>query len=147
MSWDRSVLYTLSDEELFAKTLVAEADSESREGQLAVASVIMNRVNAKRARQFGVGIKGVILKPWQFSCWNDNNLSAKQYAQKMFKVNRTNGTYNYWIDNIKSVIDGNSNDPTNGALYYFNPKLVKPSWAKKFRHLCTIGNHTFYTDV
>jgi spore germination cell wall hydrolase CwlJ-like protein len=147
MGWDRNILLTLTDEELLAKTIVAEADSESRKGQLAVAHVIMNRVHAERTKQFGKGIKGVITKAWQFSCWNDNNLVAQHYAQRMFRVNRTNKTYDYWIDNIKDVIDGNTEDPTHGALYYFNPKLARPSWAKKFRHLCTIGNHTFYTDV
>lgn len=39
---------------------------------------------------------------------------------------------------------GQSQDPTNGAMYYFNPRVVKPEWAAGLKLVATIGNHEFY---
>ena len=51
-----------------AKTIWGEARGEGARGMQAVANVIMNRVN--RGGWYGASIKDVVLKPYQFSCWN-----------------------------------------------------------------------------
>ena len=48
-----------------ARTIYAEAKSEGKEGQAAVASVIWNRANGKAEN-----LVPVISKKLQFSCWN-----------------------------------------------------------------------------
>ena len=45
---------------------------------------------------------------------------------------------------IQQAAEGNLNDITSGADFYFNPKLVLPKWANKFEKTKKIGNHVFY---
>src|SRR5262245_20041116 len=59
---------------LYATTVLLEAESEPERGQLAVAWVIRNRMDVGH----GQGIAEVILRPWQFSCWNDDYSVARR---------------------------------------------------------------------
>ena len=68
------------DTDILARTIYGEARGESISGQEAIASVILNRVAfAKRRGRYWWGntIAGVCLAPWQFSCWNENDLNRK----------------------------------------------------------------------
>ena len=56
-----------ADRELLARTLQAEAGGEGLGGMLAAGSVIQNRV---ASGNYGQGLRGVIMKPGQFSAWN-----------------------------------------------------------------------------
>ena len=62
---------TFDDISVMAGTLWGEARNQGDEGMIAVGNVIMNRVKAKS--WYGDHIKGVCLKAWQFSCWNDDD--------------------------------------------------------------------------
>lgn len=68
-------LSSMSHRNLLARLIWGEARGELPVGQLAVAHVVVNRVELGRYGAKG-GLKGVILKPWQFSCFdaNDPNL-------------------------------------------------------------------------
>ena len=57
----------MSDRDLLAYTLQAEAGGEGFNGALAAGSVIFNRV---KSGKYGKGLQGVIMKPGQFSAWN-----------------------------------------------------------------------------
>jgi len=63
--------YTTADDmtelEILARTIEAEAAGESKEGKLAVGAVIANRADSTK---YGMDIRGVILKKAQFSPWN-----------------------------------------------------------------------------
>ncbi len=54
----------LSDRDILAKTIMAEAGNQSQLGMLGVGSVIMNRL---RNPGYGNTLQDVILKPGQFS--------------------------------------------------------------------------------
>ena len=81
------------DRDILARTLFGEARGEGLVGQIAVAWTIRNRVEDGKAKSWwGEGYAGVCLKPYQFSCWNQNDLNypylsgvkeipPKQFAQ------------------------------------------------------------------
>ena len=62
------------DRDILARTLWGEARGEGFDGQIAVAWTIRNRVFDGKAKSWwGEGYAEVCLKPWQFSCWNQND--------------------------------------------------------------------------
>lgn len=107
-----------------------EARGESKEGQFAVASVILNRKNSK---YFPNTIKEVVNQPYQFS-YTLNSREVKDIKS--------------WSDVEKvAKLALNSKDKTKGALYYYNPKKVSsnPTWVHKKYYTRTIGEHKFYS--
>ena len=122
-----------------AKTIWGEARGEGARGMQAVANVVMNRVNA--GSWYGASVKDVVLKKWQFSCWNDNdpnkaiieNLSERQLA--------LNGS----LAIARQVMNGSLPDITGGATHY-HAKSIVPSWAASMQKTAVIGNHIFYKE-
>ncbi len=113
-----------ADLNLLAKCVYAEARGESYVGQVAVASVILNRVKSPK---FPNTISGVIYQPYAFTCVNDGqiNLTPNQTA-----FNAAQDAMNGW-------------DPTYGAIYYYNPKTATSSWIRSRTTTITIGKHVF----
>lgn len=126
---------SLSNEEILARTLEAEAGNQGLGGMIAVGAVIANRTGG------GQSIRDTILKPGQFSAWN----SVTGYAnglqgQDMQAIRPSQNAYAA----ARSVLSGNFVDPTNGATHYYNPDLANPSWgAAGGGTWQTIGNHVF----
>lgn len=104
------------------------------EGKVAVAAVILNRV---RHPAFPKTIPGVAHQPLQFSCYN-RDVRSRLY----------NGPIPEWAwEAARAAVNGR--DPSNDATHYFNPYLVRPSWARDMRFLKRIGTeshttHDFY---
>src|SRR5690554_27287 len=114
------------------EALVYEARSETREGQIAVASVILNRVDHPN---FPDTIQGVISQPYQFSYLMDMHKQTRPTAKdwdKAFIV-----AYDVKHGVVERVSD---------ALFYLNPRSVErmPRWAKEYEYVMTVDNHTFY---
>ncbi len=57
----------MTERDVVALTLYGEVRGEPLEGQLAVASVLLNR---KADGRWGQTFTSVCRAPWQFSCWN-----------------------------------------------------------------------------
>jgi N-acetylmuramoyl-L-alanine amidase len=126
----------LSEKEVFAKTIYAEARGESRQGQEWVGWVIKNRARMNREYWGGSSIKNVCLKPGQFECWNGkNDIPIKEPA-----------VYQEIVQWSAQLFDAPANqDPTGGADHYNNPtKGGYPTWTKNCSRLQKIGNHQFY---
>jgi len=167
----QSVVATVEnpDVNILAQTIWGEARSHGANGMLAVGNVIKNRAEAN-SRLFGQGIRGVALKPKQFSCWNkgdpnrdhikeilryDSLISRRQSPDgtpfdewfAKFKNSGNYMDYKAWLlakDIAQKIIAGVVSDPTNGAVYY-HTTAVKPVWRNKLHRVATIGNHVFYT--
>jgi spore germination cell wall hydrolase CwlJ-like protein len=157
------------DVSILAQTIWGEARSHGANGMLAVGNVIKNRAEANM-KMFGQGIRGVALKPKQFSCWNagdpnrdrikeileyDRLISLRQSPDgtpfdewfAKFKNSGNYMDYKAWLlakDIAKKIISDRAPDPTNGAVYYHTTD-VNPSWNAKLDHVATVGNHVFYT--
>ncbi len=117
---------TVKDNELdlLARAVYAEAKGEPYEGMVAVAAVILNRVEHP---EFPNTIAGVIYEPLAF-----------QVVAK--------GTINQEPDQISQqaayeALHGL--DPTNGALYFYNPAKTQNRWIRTRPVLKTIGKHIF----
>lgn len=114
-----------SDVQLLAKLVYGEARGEPYKGQVAVAAVVLNRVESS---SFPNSISGVIYQSGAFSVVSDGqiNLSPDESA-------------------IKAARDAmNGWDPTNGCLYYYNPAKTTNKWMLSKPVLLTIGNHSFF---
>ena len=159
------------DVRILAQTIWGEARNGGPTGMLAVGNVINNRAeDVENSRLFGSGIRGVALKPKQFSCWNEGDPNRDRLGEilqydKLIKLGKSpDGTdfsewytkfkntgdyldYKSWLlakDIAKKIVSGTAPDPTNGAVYYHTTD-VKPVWRKKLDKVAQFGNHVFYT--
>ena len=131
----------MSELEILARTIQAEAGGESKEGKLAVGAVIKNRADQNR---FGNDIRSVILFPSQFSPWNTYTGSqGGEQGKDMLggKMKPSKDSY----DAARKILSGDYVDPTFGASHFVNPKISKPKWYKGFKKNGTIkiGKHEF----
>lgn len=131
----------MSELEILARTIEAEAGGESKKGKLAVGAVIKNRADQNR---FGTDIRSVILRPYQFSPWNTYTDSAGgEQGKDMLggKMKPSKDAY----DAAKKILSGDYVDPTFGASHFVNPRISKPDWYDGFKRNGTtkIGKHEF----
>ena len=130
----------LSDRDILAKTIMAEAGNQSQLGMLGVGSVIMNRL---RNPGYGSTLQDVTLKPGQFSPWNSyTGYAGGAQGQDMMKLQPSQMAYAV----ADQILDGSYKDPTNGALNFYNPALSNPRWGKSAGgNWMQIGDHLFGT--
>jgi spore germination cell wall hydrolase CwlJ-like protein len=139
----------LSDRDILALTLWAEARGESLEGRVAVGCVIRNRM-ARRQQS----VRDVCLAPMQFSCWqeiggvvNHRALVAvvDVLAAGHFVADAIVGECQWIADGILS---GACRDLTRGADHYVTTALLsstkKPGWVRTMAWAATVGAHAFY---
>lgn len=109
---------------LISRFVYAEARGEPYQGQVAVAAVILNRVNDSR---FPNTVSGVVYQSGAFTCVSDGqiNLTPNETAKKAAQ-----DAINGW-------------DPTYGAIYYFNPNTATNKWIWSRPVTVTIGRHRF----
>jgi len=113
-----------SDLNLLARLVYAEARGESYTGQVAVASVVLNRV---KSSSFPNTVAGVIYQSGAFSVVNDGQLNL---TPNKTAISAAQDALNGW-------------DPSYGALYYFNPNTATNSWIWSRPVTVVIGNHRF----
>ena len=114
--------------DLLARAVYSEARGEPFTGQVAVASVIINRI---RNSLFPNTIRGVIFQPYQFSAVDD--------GQFWLKPNQTS----YLA--VRAALQGW--DPSQGALYYYNPRTAESKWVFYRDVIVRIGDHFFAVSV
>lgn len=85
-----------SERELIARIIQCEAGGEGDNGMRAVATVIMNRVNASEGEYArisnGGSIRNIIFQPGQFDCATDN-LYGRYNPQNIYNMNPTEEHY------------------------------------------------------
>ncbi len=117
---------SVSDVQLLARAINGEARGESYEGQVAVGAVILNRVESPN---FPNSIAGVIYQPGAFTAVSDGQINVA-IDENSTVVKAAQDALNGW-------------DPTNGAIYYFNPNTATSSWIWSRPLIKTIGKHRF----
>lgn len=117
-----------------AEVLYHEARGESLQGQVAVAEVILNRV---QDASFPSSICGVV---------NQGNGQGCQFSYtcdgKADHV-REPAAYAQAAKIAKVMLEGAKTDLTDGATYFHTP-MVSPAWSKRFTRTTQIGSHIFY---
>jgi len=121
--------------QVLARTLWGEARGESQAGREAVAAVIVNRAARRK-----MSIASACLARLQFSCWNVKDPNRGP----LIAVTDSDGVFAECLAIAEMAVLGALDDPTGGADHYFNPGLVRPSWAAAMTKTASIGNHDFY---
>lgn len=155
------IFYSLPANKLLALAAYGEAASEGTEGLMAVVNVIRNRTKepSKFANQVILNTTNsiwhaVILKPCQFSSFNDGSSSycpkADPVRAKLVTLMNTwdnaiqsNSVLNtaYQVSNM--VFNNTLADNTAGATFY-HAAYVSPTWASTIPFIGQIGQHLFY---
>lgn len=110
-----------------ASAVYGEARGEDHIGKVAVAAVILNRA---KSSLFPNTIKEIVYQPGAFTCVDDGQINYKPDLDAYLAVS----------DAILGT------DPTNGCLFYMNPKTATSRWMKKrisAESATVIGNHIF----
>lgn len=132
--------------DVLARTIYGEARGEygRRDGGMAaliaVGNVVMNRLKAKT--WYGLTLKEICQKPFQFSCWNrqDPNralITSSQIEQEpIFKVCR---------EVAQQVATHQWPDLTQGSDHYYALTLSKPpAWSQQEQPRFKLGQHVFF---
>lgn len=115
------------------------AETKDLDDARAIASVIRNRV---KAGKFGKGVTGVLHKPYQFSGYK-----SKEYNKTFDPRNMSEAESRIFNQMLKIANEYETMpDVTGGATHYFNPKLVKPSWASKMSNTHKTKYHSYYKE-
>ncbi|AUH63766.1 cell wall hydrolase [Paracoccus zhejiangensis] len=117
------------DLDCMAEALYFEARGEGRQGQAAVAEVILNRVASGK---FPNSVCGVINQPSQFS-----------YTIGGRKTIRSKAAYLRVRQVAENALAGGTGNLTGGATYFHTP-AVRPAWSRRFERTVRIGRHIFY---
>ncbi|WP_245837393.1 spore cortex-lytic enzyme [Virgibacillus phasianinus] len=116
--------YSQNDIQLMANAVHGESRGEPYVGQVAVASVILNRVESPT---FPNSVSGVIFEPGAFTAVADGQIwLTPDETSKQAVIDAING----W-------------DPSGNALYYFNPATATSDWIWSRPQIKKIGKHIF----
>lgn len=111
--------------DLLARLVAAEAEGEPYAGQVAVAAVILNRVQSP---QFPNSISGVAYQPHAFESVT-NGLIWRRTPSAQAR-NAAIDALNGW-------------DPTYGSTFFWNPSKPVSPWIWTRTIVTQIGNHVF----
>ena len=115
---------TSSDLNLLARVVYGEARGEAYVGQVAVAAVVLNRVESA---SFPNTIAGVVYQSGAFDCVADGQINLTPDSTA---VKAAQDALNGW-------------DPTYGCLFYYNPATATSAWMLSRPVKLAIGNHNF----
>jgi N-acetylmuramoyl-L-alanine amidase len=122
----RNVRYHLSAQDIrwMERVVYSEARGEPFQGQVAVAAVVLNRLESPH---FPHTIRGIVFQRNAFTAVQDGQIWLKPDAEARRAVMKALTGY----------------DPTEGALYYYNPEIATAEWSKERPIIKRIGNHVF----
>nr|WP_245831946.1 cell wall hydrolase [Oceanobacillus senegalensis] len=119
---------SFEDKELMAKLVHAEAKGEPYAGKVAVATVVLNRVDHQ---EFPNTVRGVIYEKagghFAFTPVQNGEINNGYTSEDMRAVNEA----------IAYRGQG------NGSIYFYNPQTAKSDWIRSREVTVTIGNHRF----
>ena len=116
--------FSQNDIQLMANAVYGEARGEPYEGQVAVAAVILNRIDSSA---FPNTASGVIFEPGAFTAVADGQIWLTPNEQAK-----------------EAVLDAiNGWDPSSSAIYYFNPVTATSKWIWSRPQIKKIGKHIF----
>ncbi|MBG9789550.1 cell wall hydrolase [Brevibacillus laterosporus] len=110
--------------DMLERLVYAESRGEPYEGKVAVAAVVLNRV---KSEQFPDTIKGVIFARNAFSVIQNGRLSTAKNKETKLAV--------------RDALFGD--DPSRGALYFYNPDISTSRWIFSRTTTVVIDNHVF----
>ena len=138
----------LSEPQIMALTIYGEARGETREGKIAVGSVILERVEHRPWD--GKTLHEVCLMPYQFSCFlpADPNfkalkLIAEDWDTKIARSKVMSECYSIASGLMDGTIPRTPIIAEKNVCQY-KTKAAKAAWADKMERVAVIGHHEFY---
>lgn len=113
-----------SDKDLLARLVQAEAKGEPYTGKVAVATVVLNRVDSD---SFPNSIHDVVYQGTQFTPVQNGEINKAADAEAKKAVNEA------------LAFRGQG----KGSLFFFNPDKTSDQWLRQKQVTITIGNHVF----
>jgi len=127
---DSSAEISQKDKKLLAHLVHAEAKGEPYEGKVAVARVVLNRVEHK---EFPDTVKEVIYEKNAFSPVQNGSIH-KPYDKESYKAVQ---------DAVEDKEEASDNSKEEELLYFYNPDTATSNWITTREVIRTIGNHAF----
>jgi spore germination cell wall hydrolase CwlJ-like protein len=134
-----------SEKLCLAQAIYHEARGESREGQLAVANVIINRAMSKKYPSTICGVvfqnadKGRYKCQFTFACDGRSDGGTER------------GAWNRSIQMAEAAFhdfqQGRTPDVLPKSALFYHTRQVSPSWSNSFRRVAAIGSHIFYSNT
>ena len=100
----------------------------------------------RRGYWWGSSAEEVCLRPWQFSCWNENDPNRARIEAVGKGSDKHNRNFQSCLRIAKRALAGTLKDPTAGATHY-HAEDMKPPWARDRKPSAEIGRHLFYNNV
>ena len=174
MSYEVETGVSVDNEELkcMAENIYFEGRAEPMMGKIAIGHVVMNRIEDERFPDTICGVvkQGPVRESWktrqhkdlakkdriyypinkrcQFRWGCDGQKDIVWATYMNGEVIESNMTA--WRDSIHValfIMNGDyTNDPTAGAVFYYNPHIANPSWGRIYEETAMIGNHRFMKD-
>jgi N-acetylmuramoyl-L-alanine amidase len=124
MTTSNSLGLSANDLKIMANAVHGESRGEPYIGQVAVAAVILNRVDSPK---FPKTVSGVIFQPGAFTAVADGQIWLEPDESSKRAVR---DALNGW-------------DPSGGCIYYFNPATATSKWIWSRTQVKQIGKHIF----
>lgn len=118
--------FTQEDLILLARIIHAEARGESFQGKVAVGAVVLNRM---KSSYFPKNLKEVIYQRNQFTPVQDGSINLDP-DERCIKA---------------ALMALMGEDPTKGALFFYNPQISSDRWITTLPIVTRIGQHLFAT--
>jgi N-acetylmuramoyl-L-alanine amidase len=113
------------EKDLLARLVRAEANGESFEGKIAVACVVLNRIESPA---FPDTIRDVVYQPGQFSPVRNGEIN-KPADEESIKA-------------VAAALTENRN-MAGGSLFFYNPAIAESHWLDSRSTTMVIGHHVF----
>lgn len=118
-----------------------EARDQTADQEVASAAVVLNRLSV--GFRDATTVCEVIYTPKQFSWVEQHGVHTPDTSNKIEKQ--------AWERSLliaRRMLDPDATfiDPSNGALYYYNPSLVDWKYADHYVQVAVLGNHRFMTE-
>ncbi|MBP3950675.1 cell wall hydrolase [Bacillus sp. YZJH907-2] len=109
--------------DLLARLVVSESRGEPYSGKVAVANVVLKRVESN---EFPNTIREVIYQPGQFQVVSNGLIDRRKPSEKS-----------------KTAVTEALNTDNGDALYFYNPEIATNRWLDQLTTVEVIGDHTF----
>ena len=127
--------------DILARTMWGEARNQGAVGMMAVACVVLNRLEVSKKKPgfwWGGSVAEICLKPKQFSCWNMDDPNR----ERMIKVTEADPRFVDCKMLARQAVTRGVFDFTMGATHY-HTKAVKPDWSGPGQTV-VIRDHVFF---
>lgn len=138
--------YSERDIECLALNSYFEARNQGIAGQIAVAQVVLNRVDSPR---FPNTICEVIYQGPTYTNWKGNEMPVRDRCHFSWWCDGQSDipvdvqTYHKILDRVQELLYSDTVDITDGSTHY-HADYVEPDWSKKLERTVTIDDHIFY---